>query len=86
MSFSDAMGDAVQEVLRTHSEDPSDQGVVTAWVVIAETMGTDGRAYLGHHHSGETPPWKIIGMMQFITNAVNEALLYGPPGDDEEDE
>lgn len=56
----DAIGDAVRK--DTSTNEVTD-GMMTAFVVVVEMVGTDGMPYL-MHQSEDQPMWKSVGMLE----------------------
>lgn len=57
-------------------------GIVTKWLLIAETVGPDGERRLWANMSDDLKPWELIGMLRFIEQTEGAAWKR----DDEDDE
>ena len=54
-------------------DDPSDRGVITGFIVIAEVIGDDGEPYL-KRVSDDGPMWRTVGMLTAISDDLRDAL------------
>ena len=85
MSLIEDLNDMIQGSLRANAADVADQGVVTGWVIVVETMGTDGNRYLAHYGDEDSPPWSKLGMLTFVAKAIGEYMIYGQTEDKDEE-
>ena len=66
--------EAIAVAFTREGEHPSDRGLITAWLVVAEVMGDDGRPYLKRVISDGTPAWRIIGMLGAILDNTRDGM------------
>ena len=79
-----AMRDAIAAVFAEHAEHPSDRGLITKFVVIAEVIGDDGEPYLKRVND-DGPMWRTVGMLTAISDDLRDALRNsGDSSDDDE--
>jgi len=68
-----AMRDAIAHVFADDGDDPSDRGIITGFIVIAEVIGDDGEPYL-KRMSDDGPMWRQVGMLTAISDDLRHAL------------
>lgn len=67
---------AIEEVFRD-----VEGGIVTKWVLIAETVGPDGERGLWAKGSDDLRAWEAIGMLQ--ASLLLEQRRWGAPNEDD---
>lgn len=67
-----AMRKAIAHVFADNDDDPSDRGIITGFIVIAEVVGDDGEPWLKRVNDG--PAWRILGMLTAISDDLRYAL------------
>lgn len=68
-----AMRSALAGVFAEHAEHPSDRGLITGFIVIAEVMGDDGELWLKRIND-DGPMWRTLGMLTSISDDLRDAL------------
>lgn len=68
-----AMHAAIAQVFADHAEGPSDRGLITRFIVIAEVIGDDGDPWL-KSIGDDGPNWCKIGMLASISDDLRQAL------------
>lgn len=79
---SEAMRTAIAEVFADHAEHPSDRGIITTFVVVAEVMGDDGEPWL-KRMSDDGPLWRQVGMLTAISDDLRYAMTRCGDSDDD---
>lgn len=70
---SEAMRTALAQVLADNAEHPSDRGLITGFIVIAEVIGDDGDPWL-KSISDDGPRWRTLGMLTSVSDDLRQAL------------
>lgn len=79
------VGDRLTSELTTAVEDTFKRvegGIVTKWLLIAETVGPDGERGLWTRTSDDLKPWESVGMLRFAEITEGQAWRR----EDDEDE
>ena len=79
---SEAMRTAIAAVFAEHAEHPSDRGLITGFVVVAEVLGDDGEPWL-KRMGDDGPLWRQVGMLTAVSDDLRYAMVHcGNSGDD----
>ena len=65
---------AITTAFAREGQHPSDRGLITSWLIVAEVMGDDGRPYLKRVLSDGTPAWRIMGMLEAILDNARDGM------------
>jgi len=76
----EAMRDAITQVFADHADHPSDRGIITGFIVIAEVVGADGDPWL-KRISDDGPMWRTVGMLTSVNDDLRQALRNSDPDD-----
>lgn len=71
----DALEQAIAATLQAHATEPAEQGLVTGWVLIVESVGNDGAPYVRMYASPHTPNWRDLGLLQYAADCLKNALF-----------
>lgn len=79
MSLPGELHDAIQDLMRKHSEDdePWSLGILSRWVLVAETVGTDGLQYLHQIYPSGTQGWTRLGLLHGALGAIAADRIAG---------
>lgn len=68
-----ATRNAIAGLIAEDGTHPSDRGIITNFIVIAEIVGDDGEHWL-RHIQGEGPMWRTLGMITAISDDIRTAM------------
>jgi hypothetical protein len=70
-----ALEAAIAATLRGHADEPAEKGLITGWVLVVESVGTDDAPYVRLYASEHTPRWRDLGLLQFGVDCLKNALF-----------
>jgi len=71
----DALEQVIAKALQVHADEPAERGLITGWVLVVESVGTDGSPYVRLYASNHTPRWRDLGLLQFGVDCLKNALF-----------
>lgn len=74
-TLTDALGAAIEEVLRTHAASADDHGVLISWVLCLDMAPVDGERYLRLLADPTAPLWQRIGMLDYAKTVLGQVFI-----------
>ena len=70
-----ALEAAIIKTLQDHADEPAEKGLITGWVLVVESVGTDDASYVRMYASNHTPRWRDLGLLQFGIDCLKHHMF-----------
>lgn len=71
----EALEAAIQQVLHEHSDEPAEQGLITGWVLVVESVGSDAVPAVRLYASPSTPWWRDYGLLTYAVSVCKASMF-----------
>jgi hypothetical protein len=70
-----ALEAAITKTLQANADGPAEKGLITGWVLVVESVGTDDAPYVRLYASNHTPHWRDLGLLQFGVDCLKNVMF-----------
>jgi len=72
---SGALEVAITKTLQDHADEPAEKGLITGWVLVVESVGSDAVPYVRVYASDHTPRWWDLGLVQYAASILKHFIF-----------